>query len=92
MPIVPGIMPITSFSKLARFSDACGAVIPRWLRWKLEGFGDDSAAIRELGLDVVTALCERLIAGGAPGIHFYTMNQAAATTEICKRLRLTPAP
>ena len=92
VPIVPGIMPITSFSKLARFSDACGAEIPRWLRWKLEGFGDDSAAIRELGLDVVTALCERLIAGGAPGIHFYTMNQAAATTEICKRLRLTPAP
>ncbi|HEY5762791.1 MAG TPA: methylenetetrahydrofolate reductase [NAD(P)H] [Rhodocyclaceae bacterium] len=92
VPIVPGIMPITSFSKLARFSDACGAEIPRWLRWKLEGFGDDSASIRALGLDVVTALCERLLAGGAPGIHFYTMNQAAATTAICTRLRLTPAP
>lgn len=86
IPVVPGIMPITSFSKLARFSDACGAEIPRWLRWKLEGYGDDADSIRALGLDVVTALCERLIAGGAPGLHFYTMNAAAATTAICERL------
>jgi methylenetetrahydrofolate reductase (NADPH) len=92
VPVVPGIMPITSFSKLARFSDACGAEIPRWLRWKLEGFGDDTEAIRALGLDVVTMLCERLLAGGAPGLHFYTMNQAAATTAICERLGLSRAP
>ena len=87
IPIVPGIMPIASFSKLARFSDACGAEIPRWMRKKFESFGDDSDSIRAFGLDVVTELCQRLLAGGAPGLHFYCMNQAALTTEICQRLR-----
>jgi len=86
VPVVPGIMPITNSSQLMRFSDACGAEIPRWIRLRLQGFGDDSASIKSFGLDVVTALCEQLRAGGAPGIHFYTMNQAAATVEICKRL------
>lgn len=87
VPIVPGIMPITSSTQLIRFSDNCGAEIPRWIRMRLQDFGDDSASIKAFGLDVVTALCERLAAGGAPGIHFYTMNQAAATVEICKRLK-----
>jgi methylenetetrahydrofolate reductase (NADPH) len=85
-PIVPGIMPITGFTKLARFSDACGAEIPRWMRKKFESFGDDTEAIRAFGLDVVTELCERLLKGGAPGLHFYAMNQSALTTEICRRL------
>ncbi len=88
IPIVPGIMPISGFSKLARFSDACGAEIPRWMRKKFEGFGDDADSIKAFGLDVVTDLCEKLLAGGAPGLHFYCMNQAALTTEICKRLKL----
>jgi methylenetetrahydrofolate reductase (NADPH) len=87
IPIVPGIMPIGNFSQLARFSDACGAEIPRWLRLKLESYHDDSASIRALGLDVVSALCERLLAAGAPGLHFYTLNQAALTLEICGRLQ-----
>ena len=86
VPIVPGIMPIASFTKLARFSDACGAEIPRWMRHKLESFGDDADSIRAFGLDVVTELCQRLIAGGAPGLHFYSMNQAGLTLEIAKRL------
>ena len=86
VPIVPGIMPIASFSKLARFSDACGAEIPRWMRKKFESFGDDSASIRAFGLDMVGELCRRLLAGGAPGLHFYCMNQASLTTEICMRL------
>jgi methylenetetrahydrofolate reductase (NADPH) len=86
IPIVPGIMPIANFAQLARFSDACGAEIPRWLRLKLEGFHDDGASIRALGLDAVTALCERLIGGGAPGLHFYTLNQAPLAREICSRL------
>ena len=86
LPIVPGIMPIGSFSKLARFSDTCGAEIPRWMRRKFESYGDDAESIRAFGLDVVTALCERLRAGGAPGLHFYTLNLAAPTLEICKRL------
>ena len=85
-PIVPGIMPIAGFTKLARFSDACGAEIPRWMRKKFESFGDDTEAIRAFGLDVVTELCERLLKGGAPGLHFYAMNQSALTTEICRRL------
>jgi methylenetetrahydrofolate reductase (NADPH) len=85
-PIVPGIMPIASFSKLARFSDACGAEIPRWMRRKFESYGDDGEAIRAFGLDVVTELCARLLAGGAPGLHFYSMNQSALTLEICRRL------
>lgn len=89
VPIVPGIMPITNYTQLVRFSDMCGAEIPRWIRLKLAGFGDDSAAIREFGLDVVTRLCERLLAGGAPGLHFYTMNQAAAITAIWERLDLS---
>jgi len=88
IPIVPGIMPIAGFSKLARFSDACGAEIPRWMRRKFEGFGDDAESIRAFGLDVVTELCARLLRGGAPGLHFYCMNQAALTTEICRRLQL----
>jgi methylenetetrahydrofolate reductase (NADPH) len=86
VPVVPGVMPITNSAQLMRFSDACGAEIPRWIRLRLQGFGDDSASIKSFGLDVVTALCEQLRAGGAPGIHFYTMNQAAATVEVCKRL------
>ncbi len=86
VPIVAGIMPITNFSQLARFSDACGAEIPHWIRFKLESFHDDSASIQAFGLDVVTAMCERLLAGGAPGLHFYTLNQATLSTEIFKRL------
>jgi methylenetetrahydrofolate reductase (NADPH) len=86
IPVFPGIMPIASFSKLARFSDACGADLPRWMRKKFEGFGEDNQSARAFGLDVVTELCEKLIAGGAPGLHFYSMNQAALTTEICQRL------
>jgi methylenetetrahydrofolate reductase (NADPH) len=88
VPIVPGIMPIGNFSQLARFSEACGAELPRWLRWKLESFRDDRHAIRAFGLDVVTTLCQRLLAGGAPGLHFYTLNQAALSAEIWKRLGL----
>jgi methylenetetrahydrofolate reductase (NADPH) len=85
--VVPGVMPITSSTQLMRFSDACGAEIPRWIRLRLQSFGDDTASIRSFGLDVVTQLCEQLVAGGAPGLHFYTMNQSAATVEICRRLR-----
>ena len=88
VPIVPGIMPIGRFSQLARFSDACGAEIPRWIRKKLEGYGDDIESIREFGLDVVTDLCERLLKNGAPGLHFYTLNQAGLTTAIWQRLSL----
>jgi methylenetetrahydrofolate reductase (NADPH) len=88
VPIVPGIMPISRFTQLARFSDACGAEIPRWVRRKLEGFGDDAASIRSFGLDVVTSLCDRLLRGGAPGLHFYTLNQAGPTTTIWQRLGL----
>lgn len=86
IPIVPGIMPIAGFTKLARFSDACGAEIPRWMRKQFESFGDDTESIRAFGLDVVTELCQRLLAGGAPGLHFYSMNQSALTSEICRRL------
>ena len=86
VPIVPGIMPINNFSQLARFSDMCGAEIPRWLRLKLEGYGDDSASIKAFGLDVVTDLCERLLAQGAPGLHFYTMNLAGPASTIWQRL------
>jgi len=88
IPIIPGIMPIASFSKLSRFADTCGAEIPRWMRKQFESFGDDAASIRAYGLDVVTSLCERLIKAGAPGLHFYTLNQAGLTTEIVKRLGL----
>jgi methylenetetrahydrofolate reductase (NADPH) len=89
VPIVPGIMPIGNFSQLARFSDACGAEIPRWMRVKLEGFRDDSASIRAFGLDAVGALCDKLLAAGAPGLHFYTLNQAPLTAEIWRRLKLS---
>ena len=88
VPVVPGIMPITSSTQLMRFSDACGAEIPRWIRLRLQGFGDDTASIKSFGLDVITDLCNQLCAAGVPGIHFYTMNQAAATTEIIRRLML----
>jgi methylenetetrahydrofolate reductase (NADPH) len=88
VPIVPGIMPIANFSKIARFSDACGTEIPRWMRKKFESFGDDSASVRAFGLDVVTALCDRLLANGAPGLHFYTLNQAGLTSTIWQRLGL----
>jgi methylenetetrahydrofolate reductase (NADPH) len=86
VPVVAGIMPITNYTQLMRFSDMCGAEIPRWVRVKLASFGDDSASIKAFGLDVVTSLCEKLLAGGAPGLHFYSMNQAAATTAIWQRL------
>ena len=86
VPVVPGIMPITSSTQLMRFSDACGAEIPRWIRLRLQSFGDDTASIKAFGLDVVSGLCEQLAAAGAPGLHFYTMNQAQATLEICRRL------
>jgi methylenetetrahydrofolate reductase (NADPH) len=85
-PIVAGVMPITNYTQLMRFSDMCGAEIPRWVRLKLASFGDDNASIKDFGLDVVTGLCERLLAGGAPGLHFYSMNQAVATTAIWQRL------
>ena len=88
IPIVPGIMPINKFSQLARFSDTCGAEIPRWIRKRLEGYGDDSASIRAFGLDVVTDLCDRLLKAGAPGLHFYTLNSAGLTTTIWQRLGL----
>ena len=88
VPIVPGIMPILGSTQLMRFSDACGAEIPRWIRLRLQGFGDDTASIRAFGLDVITTLCEQLRSGGAPALHFYTMNQSAATLEICRRLAL----
>jgi len=86
IPIVAGIMPITNSSQLMRFSEMCGAEIPRWVRLKLASYGDDSASIKAFGLDVVTQMCERLLAGGAPGLHFYSLNQAAATTAIWHRL------
>ncbi len=87
IPIIPGIMPITNYTQLARFSARCGAIIPRPLAERLESFGDDGAAIRDYGLEVVTALCERLLDGGAPGLHFYTLNRANATLRIWQRLR-----
>ncbi len=86
LPVVPGIMPITSATQLLRFSDACGAEVPRWIRLRLQGYGDDTASIKSFGLDVVTSLCEQLRAAGAPALHFYTMNQSAATLEIVRRL------
>lgn len=88
VPIVPGIMPIGNFSRLARFSDSCGAELPRWMRRKFESLGDDGDAIRAFGFDVVTDLCARLLEAGAPGLHFYSMNQAGPTLEICRRLGL----
>lgn len=86
IPVVPGIMPITQYAQLFRFSEMCGAEIPRWLRKKLEGYGDDRTSIQALGLDVVSELCQRLLAGGAPGLHFYTMNQSVPTMAILANL------
>jgi methylenetetrahydrofolate reductase (NADPH) len=88
VPVVPGIMPIASSTQLMRFSDACGAEIPRWIRLRLQSFGDDTQSIKAFGLDVVTDLCEQLRAGGAPALHFYTMNQSVAVTALCERLGL----
>lgn len=88
IPIVPGIMPIINYTQLARFSDACGAEIPRWIRRRLDGFGDDRESIRAFGHDVVIELCQRLLAGAAPGLHFYTMNQSAPTVRLWKELDL----
>ncbi len=87
VPVVPGIMPITSSSQLLRFSDACGAEIPRWIRLRLQAYGDDLASIKAFGLEVVTDLCDQLVSAGVPALHFYTMNQSAATTDILHRLR-----
>lgn len=86
-PIVPGIMPITNYSKLARFSDACGAEIPRWIRKQLEAYGDDSDSIVKFGEEVVTDMCQRLLDGGAPGLHFYTLNQAEPSLAVWKNLK-----
>jgi methylenetetrahydrofolate reductase (NADPH) len=88
IPIYPGIMPITNYKQLARFSALCGAEIPRWLRLRLEAYADDREAIKALGLEVISALCQRLLDGGAPGLHFYTMNQAVPTLAICDNLGL----
>ena len=89
IPIIPGIMPITNYSQLARFSDMCGAEIPRWIRKKLEAFGDDREAIVDFGEDVVTQLCHTLLEGGAPGLHFYTMNKTDATQTLWRNLGLS---
>ena len=88
VPIVPGIMPFHNYSRIAQFAARDGIEIPRWVAMKMEGFMDDAASVRAFGIEVVTRLCERLIAGGAPGIHFYTLNQSALSLEICKRLSL----
>lgn len=89
VPIVPGIMPITSSAQLLRFSDACGAEIPRWIRLRLQAYADDVVSIKAFGLDVVTDLCDQLRSAGAPGLHFYSMNQSAATLAICQQLGLS---
>ncbi len=91
IPVVPGIMPITNSSGILRFADTCGAEVPRWIRLRLQSFGDDSASIRAFGLDVVTDLCEQLRCAGVPALHFYTMNASATVLEICRRLELIPA-
>lgn len=88
IPIVPGIMPITNSSQLMRFSDMCGAEIPRWVRLRLQGMGDDTASIKAFGMDVTVNLCQQLIQAGAPGLHIYTMNQADPTLTLCERLGL----
>lgn len=86
IPIIPGIMPIFDFAKLSRFAGACGAEIPRWLRLKLQSYGDDIASVKSLGLDIVTQLCDTLLSNGAEGLHFYTLNQAGTVSTICERL------
>ena len=83
---MPGIIPIESFSKLVRFSETCGAEIPRWLRLKLDSFGDDTESVRAFALDVVSEMCVRLLQGGAPGLHFYTLNRSDLSAEICRRV------
>ncbi|WP_447754193.1 methylenetetrahydrofolate reductase [NAD(P)H] [Pseudomonas nicosulfuronedens] len=88
IPVVPGIMPITNYTKLARFSDACGAEIPRWIRKQLEAYGDDIASIQAFGEQVITDMCERLLEGGAPGLHFYTLNQAEPSLALWNNLKL----
>ena len=88
IPIVPGIMPITNYSKLARFSDSCGAELPRWIRKQLEAYGDDTASIQAFGAEVITNMCERLLEGGAPGLHFYTLNQAEPSLAVWDNLKL----
>ena len=88
VPIMPGIMPITNFTNLSRFSDTCGAEIPRWLRKRLQAYGDDIESIKAFGTDVVTDLCQRLLDAGAPGLHFYTLNQSEATIKIWERLSI----
>lgn len=89
IPIVPGVMPIYNITQLSRFSNVCGAEIPRWLRLRLEEYGDDLESLRALGQDVVTGLCEQLLAGGAPGLHFYTLNQSGIISNIAKNLAIT---
>jgi len=89
-PVVPGIMPITNYTRLAGFSDMCGAEIPRWLAKRLEAYADDMDSIKALGLDVISRLCEQLLAAGAPGLHFYTLNQSKTTLAICDNLSLSP--
>ena len=86
IPIVPGIMPIHNYARIAQFAQRDGIEIPRWVALKMEGYLDDAASVRAFGIDVVSRLCERLVAGGAPGIHFYTLNQSALSLEVCKRL------
>ena len=88
IPVVPGIMPITNASGIIRFADGCGAEIPRWMRLRLQGFGDDTESIKAFGLDVITDLCDQLRTAGVPALHFYTMNQSATVLEICRRLAL----
>ena len=87
IPIIPGIMPITNYIKLARFSDACGAELPRWIRKQLEAYGDDIKSIQAFGTEVITRLCEELLLGGAPGLHFYTLNQAEPSLAIWNNLQ-----
>jgi methylenetetrahydrofolate reductase (NADPH) len=91
IPIIPGIMPITNATQLMRFSDGCGAEIPRWIRMRLHSYGDDLASIKAFGLEVVADMCERLLSGGAPALHFYTMNQSAPVLSLCSILGLVPA-
>jgi len=88
IPVTPGIMPITNFASLTRFSDACGAEIPRWIRKQIEAYADDKESLHAFGLDVVSQLCNRLLEQGAPGLHFYTLNQANTTNAIWDRLSL----
>jgi methylenetetrahydrofolate reductase (NADPH) len=91
VPIVPGIMPIHNYARIAQFAQRDGIEIPRWVALKMEGYMDDAASVREFGIDVVTRLCERLVAGGAPGLHFYTLNQSALSQAVCRRLGALPA-